>query len=383
MLPPNPVRALDNSLTTAQQGGRDFYFGPRKADGDHVTGNTCNDCHVLDPANGFFGTGGGDASFESETQIFKIPQLRNLYTKVGMFGMADVLFFQAGDNEDKGEQIRGFGFMHDGSADTLFRFFRGNVFNDTGPVGFDGPNDGDDKRRDMEQFMLAYDNDLAPIVGQQITLRSTSGSSAQARIDLLLARSQAPFMSKVLGGEVTECDVVVKGRIAGVAHGWLYRDGSFERDDGSSISDGALRALAQTPGQELTYTCQPPGSGVRAGIDRDEDGRHDALDNCPAVGNGAQTDTDSEGLGDVCDNCTLVGNARQRDTDGDGYGNICDGDFDENGVINFADLGYLTSKFFTSDADADMNGDGFVNFQDLGIIKAQFFGAPGPSGVAP
>jgi hypothetical protein len=32
---------------------------------------------------------------------------------------------------------------------------------------------------------------------------------------------------------------------------------------GTTRSDSALRALANTPGQEVTYTCTPPGSGKR------------------------------------------------------------------------------------------------------------------------
>jgi hypothetical protein len=36
-----------------------------------------------------------------------------------------------------------------------------------------------------------------------------------------------------------------------------------------------VRALANTPGQELTFTCVPPGSGERIGVDRDEDGFYD------------------------------------------------------------------------------------------------------------
>jgi hypothetical protein len=234
----------------------------------------------------------------------------------------------------------------------------------------------------MEQFVLAYDNDLAPIVGQQVTLRVNSGSDVQSRVDLLLARADAPFVSKILGGNTTECNVVVKGRVSGVAHGWLYTGGhSFLADDGTSISDTALRALAQTAGQELTYTCEPPGSGTRAGLDRDQDGFNDAEDDCPAVSNSDQADSEGDGVGDVCDDCTLDANADQRDTDGDGYGNACDADFDENGVINFLDLAYLKSKFFGSDPDADLNGDGAVNFQDLALLKTQFFGPPGPSGV--
>ena len=38
------------------------------------------------------------------------------------------------------------------------------------------------------------------------------------------------------------------------------------------ISDASLRQNASRRGGELTYTCTPPGSGVRIGIDRNEDG---------------------------------------------------------------------------------------------------------------
>jgi hypothetical protein len=38
------------------------------------------------------------------------------------------------------------------------------------------------------------------------------------------------------------------------------------------LTDASLRQRAAQNGGELTYTCAPPGSGVRIGIDRDEDG---------------------------------------------------------------------------------------------------------------
>jgi hypothetical protein len=366
-LPPNPVRALDDSLTTAQQNGRNFYFGPRPVDGINLPGLnfTCNGCHVLDPAAGHFGNG-GNASFEQETQIVKIPHLRNAYQKVGVFGMAAVRFFQGGDNGFKGDQIRGFGFMHDGATDTLVRFFHANAFNQRDVISTPAPPASG--TRAGQTVRARHDNDVAPIVGQQITLISTSGSDVQSRVDLLVTRAGAPFVSQIRWQRL-ECDLV-EGRIGGVARGWRYLGGGgFQGDDGTSISDASLRALAHTPGQELTYTCQPPGAGTRAGIDRDEDGFDDASDNCPATANADQTDSDGDGIGDVCDNCTLVDNTSQRDTDGDGYGNACDGDFDESGIINFSDLGYMKSKFFSTDADADLNGDGSVNFLDLGLFK--------------
>lgn len=94
-------------------------------------------------------------------------------------------------------------------------------------------------------------------------------------------------------------------------------------------------------------------------------------------------DTDGDGILDSDDNCTLAANADQRDTNGDGYGNACDPDLDDNGIVNFLDIGLLRSVFFTTDADADFNGDGTVSFIDLGIAKALMFHAPGPRGLLP
>jgi hypothetical protein len=94
-------------------------------------------------------------------------------------------------------------------------------------------------------------------------------------------------------------------------------------------------------------------------------------------------DTDFDGVTDDIDNCTLVSNAPQHDTDGDGYGNSCDPDFDNNLIVNAADLAFLKARFFSADPDADLNGNGVVNAADLSILKAMFFKAPGPSGLVP
>jgi DNA-binding beta-propeller fold protein YncE len=273
VLPPNPVRRLDNSLTASQQRGRNFYFGPHPSDGFNVPGIglvlgtttfTCNGCHELDPAQGKFGASKND-SFEGIEQIFKIPHLRNLYTKVGMFGMAKVPFFENPDSGNMGPQIRGFGFTNEGSPDTIFTFFNAVVFRSTLTAGFPLLG-GNETRRDVEQFMLAFDSDLAPIVGQQVTLTSQNAGAVGPRIALLEQRAAMPFTSKILGGTVTECDLVATVVQAGAVKGYLYHPSStvFVPGDGTaSFSDGALRALAAVPGQEVTYTCVPPGSGLR------------------------------------------------------------------------------------------------------------------------
>jgi len=264
--PPNPIRALDNSLSVGQQAARDMYFNEISD-----TLQSCNGCHRLAPpanglagadAPGFFGTD-GEYSFEGESQIFKIPHLRNVYQKVGMFGFAAA---PGGGATNTGPQVRGFGFLHDGSVDTLFRFHSGQVFtrSQTNPGGFLAGAAGDPMRRNMEAFMLAYDSNLAPIVGQQITRSAATGAAEDARIDLLLQRA-----------DTGECDVVAKARVAGVARGWVYvGGGTFVSDRASElpIADADLRALAATSGQEMTFTAVTPGSGGRIGIDQDDDG---------------------------------------------------------------------------------------------------------------
>jgi hypothetical protein len=188
-----------------------------------------------------------------------------MYTKVGMFGDPRVDSFDAPDSGFTGDQIRGFGFTNDGTVDTMFRFFTAAVFRPLLTSGFPllNPNA---TRRDVEQFMLAFDTDLAPIVGQQVTLTSSNAGSVGPRIDLLEQRARANFTSKVLGGAVKECELVAKAVVGGAPQGYLFNPASntfVPAGGGTALSDAAMRALAQTAGQEVTFTAVPPGSGSR------------------------------------------------------------------------------------------------------------------------
>jgi YVTN family beta-propeller protein len=273
-MPPNPVRNLDNSLTSAQSAGKTFFGGSRPSDGINLgpipTSFTCNGCHQLDASQGEFGTS-KHGSFEGIIgQMFKIPHLRNMYTKVGMFGNPKIDTFDAPDSGNTGPQIRGFGFTNDGSVDTMFRFFSALVFHPQLTAGFPLINP-DQTRRNVEQYVLAFDSDLAPIVGQQVTLTSTNSAAVGARVTLLEQRAKAPFTSKLLGGAVTECDLVARVAQAGKVNGFLYNPSSSTfapSGGGTALSDSAIRALASTAGQEVTFTCVPPGSGARLAATR-------------------------------------------------------------------------------------------------------------------
>ncbi len=254
--PPNPIRNLDNSLTPRQQKGHDFFFN-NIAD---VTLNQCNGCHVVDPQRGLFGSDGRSTT-EGETTEFKIPQLRNMYQKVGMFGRVQTSrdLSRVNNNQFMGDQIRGFGFRHDGSIDTLTNFLKGLVFIFPG---------GDAQRANAGQFVFAVDSNLAPIVGQQISVGpGVDATLAAGRLSLLQSRAQAG-----------ECELIAKGVHGGAPRGWWRdpADGLFvpDRASESALDINQLLASRQS-GETLTFTCVPPGSGIRMGIDRN---RNSVLD---------------------------------------------------------------------------------------------------------
>ncbi len=356
MQPPNPVRNLDNSNTASQQDGEDFFFNVTS---DTVA--TCDGCHTLNPAQGFFGTG-GEQSFENETQNFKVAHMRNMYAKIGMFGVS-------------GDQVRGYGFLHDGTVPTLKNFLENAVFSTNNA-----------QELDLEDFSLAFPSDLAPIVGQQVTLDGSDLASVNARIQLMIQRCGTTYSSLSMGGAVPECDLIVKGTVGGVERGWLREsNGQFRDDTGATISDANLRDIATTGAQEpLTYTAAPPGSGLRMAIDRDGDTVLDGNDNCPAVSNLDQTDTDGNGVGDACqtaaaadsdgdgvldgdDNCPGDANPLQEDFDLDGLGDACDPDDDNDGLLDtvetntdvFVGPGDTGSDPLDADSDDDGFDDGF------------------------
>jgi hypothetical protein len=118
------------------------------------------------------------------------------------------------------------------------------------------------EKNDMEDFMMAFDSNLKPIVGQQVTLTTSSGTGPRARLDLMISQSAAG-----------KCDVVAHAR----GRGFAYIGGQFVRDDGLKFTFTKLQQIVMPLGP-VTFTAVPPGEGKRSGIDRDEDGRLDHFD---------------------------------------------------------------------------------------------------------
>src|SRR5262249_30371999 len=135
------------------------------------------------------------------------------------------------------------------------------------PEGF--PSSGPDSlpmRKQVASFLLAFDSNLAPIVGQQITLTRSIVPAAQARVTLMAQRA-----------DLGECDRVAKGQVGGRERGHLYVGSDTYMTDGAALVPGSsLRDLAAS-GTPITFTCVPPGEGVRIGLDRDGDGIFDGI----------------------------------------------------------------------------------------------------------
>ncbi|MBI4717252.1 MAG: hypothetical protein HY763_05570 [Planctomycetes bacterium] len=350
-MPPNPFRTFDNTLPTDLPlpghftSGRFAPAGTPLPNGNALAALTnyrlglldavnCVTCHTLPTGigpDGFFAGGtfnplppgpNGErhhaiVAVDGSTNVsMKVPQLRNLFDKVG---------FEATQQRN----LAGFGFLHDGSVDSLSRFVTEPVFNLR----------SDQEVADMVAFMLAFSgsdlpqgsptNPLEPpgtpsqdvhaAVGWQTTLVSEA-AAGMPQLELI-ADMQTLADSNAVG-------LVVKGVQAGIPRGYSYLGaGQFQSDrQAETVSAATLRAGA-APGSELTYTVVPKGSETRIGIDRDVDGffDRDELDGCsdpadpasvPPQCTGCQFDADcNDGIACTLDTCDVPSGACQHTPD--------------------------------------------------------------------
>ncbi len=375
--PPNPYRNYDNTLPTDLPLSNQFTpgrFGPQGLplpNGDAARGlrlfrrgglqlgRHCVTCHTLPTG---MGTNydldgllfkplpqGADGSFHHATRLrpgnvnIKIPQLRNLYDRVGM--EATQLTSRAG-----------FGFLHDGQADSIARLL-------TAP-GFSFSNI--QQLADVIAFLMAFSGSDIP-VGSPLTPRELPGPSSKdthAAVGIQVTLNQSnrndsatfSWLVDLMALADTEyVGLIAKGGAHGQQRGYVYEgNGLFQSDrlaEHRNIDD--LR-LSAGNGTEITFTIVPAGTATRIAIDRDEDGHfdRDEIDACSST-----TDATS-----------VPGNI------------VITGDIDGNGRIDAADTGKFVRCVSgpASSADDrcrcsfDFDLDGSVSLDDFAVMQKSY-----------
>ena len=254
--PPNPNQNLDRSLETTpnnanQQAGFNAFTSQSVSFAGGMVQGTCSTCHGLPTGTSGFVVSG---MFMNIPQDMKVPQLRNVYRKLG--------FTQQNGQASK----LGFGLINDGSIDTIQHFLQSSQFNAW-------PNN---IKNDLERFIEVFDTGTAPLVGYQVTVDASSFSTPSVVAELNLMRTRAA------AGDI---DLVSRGRLAGQDAAWLYSPASqLFLPDRASLPSLSLAAMQSTivSGDTLTFTGATPGGGDRIAHDRDGDGVLDG-DEAPDV----------------------------------------------------------------------------------------------------
>ena len=155
----------------------------------------------------------------------KIPHERNMYDKVGAFGVA-------------GPQVSGFGFLHDGSEYSMNDFLNVGVFNFT-----------PQEELDIDDFQMSIDTGYRPVVGQQVEADDSNYTETAItdRVGSFIAQAEAG-----------NADLIVKGRVAGAPRGALYVGGGmFQQDKAGEPDLTATQVLAH---RRLEHQPAFPGS---------------------------------------------------------------------------------------------------------------------------
>lgn len=298
--PPNPFRKVDNTLPTNlplpghYETGRFGRAGEPLPNGNALRGFealyrplsrqidrnalSCIACHTIPMGMGtdtsVFGPNfiprpagpNGErhhalVSTDGSTQrTFKIPHLRNLYDKVGF-------------DTTQQKSRAGFGYLHDGSVDSLARFVSEEVFEVRSAqevadlvalmlsfAGSDFPGEPGFLEPPGETTPTTQSLDAHAAVGQQVTISGTADPQS-SRLLLLLSLAQSQ-----------KVDLIAKATVEGTPRGWVHLQGEVFQSDQSDRRI-ALDTLMKVADSEcpLTFTVVPRGCGSRTGVDRDGD----------------------------------------------------------------------------------------------------------------
>lgn len=252
----------------------------------------------------------------SSQKALKVPQMRNLFERVG---------FELG----RPRSLSGFGFLHDGSVDSLTQFMS--------LITFDTNNN--QEVADLVSLLLCFSGsgfgpgpdaleppgtpslDSHAAVGRQALLTASSLPNADAdRLTTLITLANA-----------SSIDLFVKANVNGVPRGWLYQNDNNFLSDQAGVSETLASILARaTAAEPVLFTATSRDTGRRMGIDRDRDNLLDydeVRDLVPEVA-GVQNPFQSDQLDRTGDNGSMV-------PDG-----IPDGlnDFDMDGQTNAAEF---------------------------------------------
>ena len=195
----------------------------------------------------------------SSNVTMKVPQLRNLAEKSGF-------------DLSSRASLLGFGFLHDGSVDSLERFVNESSFTLA----------SDQDTADVVAFLLAFRGSDLPAGGENeppgppsadthaaVGAQTTLDGRASAELDALLARFLAVTTSPRVG-------LVAHGRWKGEARGFVHVGGGrFQSDRADETRTLAELVAGAARGNELTLTLVPAECAQRLGVDRDGDGALD------------------------------------------------------------------------------------------------------------
>lgn len=262
----------------------------------------------------------------------KVPQIRNMHEKSGF-------------NTTQLRNTAGFGYLHDGSVDSIERFVAEPAFNVR----------SDQEVADLVALMLSFSgsdlpagsvsNPLEPpgplskdthaAVGTQVTLSAPPTSGQLTTINQLVGFANA--------GRV---GLIMKGRQGGKPRGWSYQGADVWQSDiaGETTPTASLLAAA-TAGSERTLTVVPAGTQDRMGVDRDLDGFFDGDERAVCS--------------DPADPTLYPGSVGSLDVNGDLF-------------LDFFDYDEFVDAFESGDPKGDFNRDGFPDFFDFDEFVAAF-----------